>query len=34
MPGLDNEWGFVITTGIILVMGGVELFLLRKLKWI
>ncbi len=34
MPGLDNQWGFVITIGMILVMGGVELVLLRKLKWI
>jgi len=34
MPGLDNEWGFVITIAMFLVMGGVELVLLRKLKWI
>lgn len=34
IPGLDNEWGFAITTALILIMGGIELYILRKLKWI
>jgi zinc transporter len=34
MPGLDNEWGFAITVALILIMGGFEFWILRKLKWI
>ena len=34
MPGLQNPLGFVITVGAILFMGAVEIWAMKKLKWI
>ena len=34
MPGLQNPLGFGITVGAILLMGAVEIWAMKKLKWI
>ncbi|MEQ8769105.1 MAG: zinc transporter ZntB [Phycisphaerales bacterium] len=34
MPGADNRWAFAIVCAVMLIVAGVEIWMLRKLRWL